>query len=150
MLNWLKNNLKKIKTKKEKKHVISFTKENGLWYFDFPNYPFSKHNLLMVKGSDTLLDAILINNNVSDKDHISLEIEFSDKPFIECVSEPKIVDDKYYNVIHLIKTEGSILSGYDYQVVSNLPIQKAYFCPVMFYTYGEYPNYILATLLDIY
>ena len=36
-------------------YTIKFNHEDdGLWYVDFPNWPFDHHNLLMVAGADKL------------------------------------------------------------------------------------------------
>lgn len=149
MLNWLKRNIKKIISKEVKKQQVSFTKENGVWYFDFPNYPFAKSNLAMILGSDKLLDLILLNNNASDKSHITVEITFSNKPMCEFTPQPIITEDSYRDTFHLSKKEGDTFGGYFYRVDSILPIQEAYFCPVMLFTYGKYPEYIYGEVINI-
>lgn len=38
---------------------LKFNKEaDGAWYIDFPNYPFSHHNLMMVAGADQLCEYV--------------------------------------------------------------------------------------------
>ena len=38
---------------------LTFNKESdGAWYIDFPGYPFSHHNLMMVSGADYLCDYV--------------------------------------------------------------------------------------------
>ena len=40
---------------KKEEYIIKFNhEEDGLWYVDFPNWPFDNHNLLMVAGADEL------------------------------------------------------------------------------------------------
>lgn len=118
------------------KKTVSFIKENELWYFDFPNYPFAKHNLLMVNGSDKLLDML-----ANGKSKISIDVYFSN----ELLEDYKIGD-----TILLIQTHGSELSGYYYDVIGNIPLVKeAYFCPVMFFKYGYYPKYIMIDMNSI-
>ena len=133
MLNWLKEIKNKLNDWLKKETIfehVSFIKEDGLWYFDYPDYPLSKHNLLMVNGSDKLLD--LLSHG---KDKISMDVYFADS-----LSE----DYKRINTILLERTHGHNLSGYYYDVYSNLPmIREAYFCPVMFFKYGYYPKYII-------
>jgi hypothetical protein len=39
----------------KKEYTIQFNhEEDGLWYVDFPNWPFDHHNLLMVAGADQM------------------------------------------------------------------------------------------------
>ena len=38
---------------------LNFNKEqDGCWYIEFPNYPFSHHNLMMVAGADSLCEYV--------------------------------------------------------------------------------------------
>ena len=150
MLDWLKRNIKKITSKEVKKQQVSFTKENGVWYFDFPNYPFAKANLAMILGSDKLLDLILLNNNAEDKSHIVLEITFSDNPICEFTPQPIITKNTYRDTFHLSKKSGFAFDGYFYDVNSILPIYEVYFCPVMLFAYGKYPEYIYGEVINIY
>lgn len=133
MINQLKKLSEKIKnwlTNKCNKKTVSFIKENDLWYFDYPNYPLSKHNLLMINGSDDLLELLS-----GGKNNITLDIYFSNE-----LSEDYIIGD----TILLERTHGNEFSGYYYNVISNIPLVKeAYFCPVMFFKYGFYPKYII-------
>lgn len=40
---------------KKKGYQLQFNhEEDGLWYIDYPNWPFDHHNLLMVAGADYL------------------------------------------------------------------------------------------------
>ncbi|MBQ9585404.1 MAG: hypothetical protein IJR20_05325 [Muribaculaceae bacterium] len=42
---------------KQSEYQLKFNNEDdGLWYVDFPNWPFDHHNLLMVAGADKLCD----------------------------------------------------------------------------------------------
>lgn len=123
---WLSNN-------EENKRTVSFTKEDGLWYFDFPYYPFSKNNLLMINGSDKLLDVLARGYN-----HITLDVYF-----IETLPE----DYSVINTLKLDRTHGNEFSGYYYDVMGNVPfVGEAYFCPVMFFSYGYYPKHIIIDL----
>ena len=38
--------------KRDEYHPQFNHEEDGLWYVDFPNWPFDHHNLLMVAGAD--------------------------------------------------------------------------------------------------
>ena len=139
MLDWLKEIKNKINnwlTKETKFEHVSFTKEDGLWYFDFPNYPLAKHNLLMVNGSDKLLDSLSQGCN-----KISMDVYFT-----ESLSD----DYKRIDTILLERTHGHNLSGYYYNVYSTIPMMKeAYFCPVMYFKYGYYPKYIIIDEISI-
>ena len=40
-------------------YEVSFTKEDdGLWYVDYPDWPFDHHNLMMVNGADELCEML--------------------------------------------------------------------------------------------
>lgn len=40
---------------KKKEYQLQFNhEEDGLWYINYPNWPFNHHNLLMVNGADAL------------------------------------------------------------------------------------------------
>lgn len=133
MLDWLKEIKNKINnwlTKETKFERVSFIKEDGLWYFDYPNYPLAKHNLLMVNGSDKLLDSLSQGCN-----KISMDVYFT---------ESLSGDYKRIDTILLERTHGHNLSGYYYNVYSTIPMMnEAYFCPVMYFKYGYYPKYII-------
>ena len=46
-------------------YQIKFNHEDdGLWYVDFPNWPFDHHNLLMVAGADKMC-AFLSDDDVT-------------------------------------------------------------------------------------
>ena len=48
-------------------YTIKFNHEDdGLWYVDFPNWPFDHHNLLMVAGADKLC-AFLSDDDVTSE-----------------------------------------------------------------------------------
>lgn len=133
MLDWLKEIQIKIKNWLNKETTfehVSFIKEDGLWYFSYPDYPLAKHNLLIINGSDKLLDILSYGKN-----KISMNVYFTDS-----LSE----DYKQIDTILLKRKHGHNLSGYYYEVYSNLPMmEEAYFCPVMFFKYGYYPKYII-------
>ena len=139
MLDWLKEVRNKINnwlSKNAREETVSFIKEDGLWYFDYPNYPLSKHNLLMINGSDKLLDFISEGHSQT-----SMKVYF-------CEELPE--DFNRLESIVLTKTHGHELSGYYYDVESNFPTMKeAYFCPVMFFKYGYYPKYIIIDQISV-
>lgn len=42
---------------KKDEYEIKFNHEDdGLWYVDFPNWPFDHHNLMMVAGADSMCE----------------------------------------------------------------------------------------------
>lgn len=114
---------------KIKEVQVSFVKEDNLWYFDFPNYPFAKHNLLMVNGSDKLLDYLSEGHK-----NISMTVYFTNE-------EPEEHDTT--TTMLLSRTRGGYFGGYYYDVDPCDPIPEAYFCPVMLFKYGNYPKYII-------
>lgn len=139
MLDWLKEIRDKVVNwlqKSTKEETVSFVKEDGLWYFDFPDYPFAKHNLLMVNGSDTLLDVLS-----KGKNKISMKVYFA---------EELSKDYSHVGTMLLTRTKGNNLGGYFYDINNPLPLtSEAYFCPVMYFKYGYYPKYIIIDMTSI-
>jgi len=64
------------------KKIISFVKEQDLWYVDLPEFLEQglgvKGNLLMVAGADTYLEK-------NSKGKLTVTVEISDEPFENCI-----------------------------------------------------------------
>lgn len=112
---------------KKKEYTIKFNHENdGLWYVDFPNWPFDHHNLLMVAGADELC-AFLSEDNISS--YISV-IPASEK-------------EEHEGYAELTRVNSSLTGGATYEV-KNLPgfNRDIWLCPVTLFVLGEYPKYM--------
>jgi hypothetical protein len=127
------NGIFKAKRNKYRFKTISFTKENGTWYVDYPNWKGSKANLSMVAGADTMLDAL------TKKNHISLRVidsrchlpGYEKDGLIELERVYKSLFGSYY------KCTDNILGFNDKNEDTTL-----YLCPVTLSVLGYYPRYI--------
>lgn len=132
------------------KKIKKFYKENNLWYIDLPEFITggygTKSDLLMVDGSDKMLDILSRNKN-------EVVIEFSDgiednqkadatmtiaepgmnQSILTEVGHAPIEYGRYYN------TTASI-DGKEYQM-------RAWLCPVAEWVFGTYPENIYVNVL---
>ena len=128
--NALKNGAKAMEKSvfgKKEEYIIKFNhEEDGLWYVDFPNWPFDHHNLLMVAGADELC-AFLSEDNVS--------------PYISVIPASKKEEHEGY--AELTRVNSSLTGGATYEV-KNLPgfNRDIWLCPVTLFVLGEYPKYM--------
>ena len=112
---------------KKEEYIIKFNhEEDGLWYVDFPNWPFDHHNLLMVAGADELC-AFLSDDNVSS--------------YISVIPASKKEEHEGY--AELTRINSSLTGGATYEV-KNLPgfNRDMWLCPVTLFVLGEYPKYM--------
>lgn len=112
---------------KKEEYIIKFNhEEDGLWYVDFPNWPFDHHNLLMVAGADELC-AFLSEDNVSS--------------YISVIPASKKEEHEGY--AELTRINSSLTGGATYEV-KNLPgfNRDIWLCPVTLFVLGEYPKYM--------
>ena len=112
---------------KKEEYIIKFNhEEDGLWYVDFPNWPFDHHNLLMVAGADELC-AFLSEDNVSS--------------YISVIPASKKEEHEGY--AELTRVNSSLTGGATYEV-KNLPgfNRDIWLCPVTLFVLGEYPKYM--------
>ena len=112
---------------KKEEYIIKFNhEEDGLWYVDFPNWPFVHHNLLMVAGADELC-AFLSEDNVSS--------------YISVIPASKKEEHEGY--AELTRINSSLTGGATYEV-KNLPgfNRDIWLCPVTLFVLGEYPKYM--------
>lgn len=112
---------------KKEEYIIKFNhEEDGLWYVDFPNWPFDHHNLLMVAGADELC-AFLSEDNVSS--------------YISVIPTSKKEEHEGY--AELTRINSSLTGGATYEV-KNLPgfNRDIWLCPVTLFVLGEYPKYM--------
>ena len=118
---------------KKDKYEISFTKEDdGYWYVDFPDWPFSHHNLMMVDGSDDLCEMFSY-----DGKHTEIEVYIDPKP-----AQLREFDGTYFNATRI---RHSLLGGASYSPhfkgAKKLPNGTFWICPVTLFVLGEYPEF---------
>ncbi len=112
---------------KKKEYQLQFNhEEDGLWYIDYPNWPFDHHNLLMVAGADDLCAFL------SDDD------KFTKVSVIP--AKKKEIHDGYFELEQL---ESGLTTGSTYKVNCLEGFTKnVWICPVTLFVLGEYPKFI--------
>lgn len=112
---------------KKHEYQIKFNHEaDGLWYVDFPNWPFDHHNLLMVAGADKLC-AFLSDNDVTT--------EVLVRP-----SKKKLELEGY---AELVQKDHSLTGGSTYEVRNLKGFDRdIWLCPVTLFVLGHYPKYM--------
>lgn len=116
---------------KKAEYQLQFNKEaDGLWYVDFPNWPFDHHNLLMVEGADNLCELLSHEGKTTKVSVI-----------------PARHREKHDGYFELAQTESSITGGSTYQVDNETFKQRynrdtLWLCPVTLFVLGQYPKYI--------
>lgn len=112
---------------------VSFIKENGTWYVDYPEWKGSKAILSMVAGADVMLDALTKKNHIAlrvidSKCHL---LGYEKDGFIELERVSKDMFGSYY------KCSDNIIGFNDKNEDTTL-----YLCPVTLSVLGYYPKYI--------
>ncbi len=112
---------------KKHEYQIKFNHEaDGLWYVDFPNWPFDHHNLLMVAGADKLC-AFLSDNDVTTGVLV--------RP-----SKKKLELEGY---AELVQKDHSLTGGSTYEVRNLEGFDRdIWLCPVTLFVLGHYPKYM--------
>lgn len=118
--------LAKAVTGRKDTYNVSFTKEeDGCWYVDFPGWPLSHHNLMMVAGADTMLDVLNDGSN-----HVKL-----------------FVSMKPIDGIKLNRLDSSLTGGAHYEVdkdskdkIKEFTEKTIWLCPVTLTVLGQYPE----------
>lgn len=112
---------------KKDEYQIKFNHEDdGLWYVDFPNWPFEHHNLLMVNGADEMCA-------FPSDDDITTEV-------LVRPSNKRLQLEGY---AELVQKEHSLTGGSTYEV-HNLEgfNRNIWLCPVTLFVLGRYPKYM--------
>lgn len=118
----------------ENTYILSFTKEDYDWYIDFPNWPFSKHNLMMVCGADTALDK-LSGCKGKEEGHITLKVTTHN----EEVSIENKISSQEDTVWGNRKPVFNINAGAVYSLnIEDIP--EMWLCPVTLFVFGKYPK----------
>ena len=126
-LEWAKLLTKAVMGRKDT-YDVSFTKEaDGCWYVDFPGWPLSHHNLMMVAGADDMLDILNDGSN-----HVKL-----------------FVSMKPIDGIKLNRLDSSLTGGAHYEVdkdskhkIKEFTKKTLWLCPVTLTVLGQYPETI--------
>ena len=112
---------------KRDEYQIKFNHEDdGLWFVDFPNWPFDHHNLLMVNGADEMC-AFLSDDDITT----------------EVLVRPSNKRLQLEGYAELVQKEHSLTGGSTYEV-HNLEgfNRNIWLCPVTLFVLGRYPKYM--------
>jgi len=113
--------------KRDEYHLQFNREDDGLWYVDFPNWPFDHHNLLMVAGADKLCAYLSDNDKFAHIDVVPSSRERDDLP----------------GYAKLIQKEHSLTGGSTYQVTGLPGFERdIWLCPVTLFVLGNYPKYL--------
>ena len=109
------------------KYDLAFHREDdGVWYVDFPDWPFAHHNLAMVGGADKLCSYL-----ADGKQTIRIEVVASKYP----------LSLSGYSI--LTKTYSNLFYGADYDATGFENLHRSvWICPVTLFVLGRYPKYI--------
>ena len=124
-----------------------FYKENGMWYIDLPQFLEqglgTKANLLMVAGSDTLLDK-LSNNGTSIR--LKIETERFDGYDVKMhYVEQGLPQETLDEVGHAPVEYGAYYVAAE--LFGNQCKHQLWLCPVTEYVLGSYPSRIYAKVI---
>ena len=109
------------------KYDLAFHREDdGVWYVDFPAWPFAHHNLAMVGGADKLCSYL-----ADGKQTIRIEVVASKYP----------LSLSGYSI--LTKTYSNLFYGADYDATGFENLHRSvWICPVTLFVLGRYPKYL--------
>lgn len=112
--------------KQSEYHLKFDNEDDGLWYVDFPNWPFDHHNLLMVAGADKLCDFLSDDGKTTR---------------VDVIPSSKRKDLPGY--AELVQGEHSLTGG-SFYTVNGLPgfEREIWLCPVTLFVLGRYPKYM--------
>ena len=112
---------------KKSEYLLKFNHEDDdCWYVDFPGWPFSHHNLMMVAGADDLCD-FLTDNDVDVRVNVI----------------PASKREEHEGYAELRRLDHSLSGGAHYEVrgIEGFT-RKIWICPVTLFVLGKYPAYI--------
>ena len=109
------------------KYDLAFHREDdGVWYVDFPDWPFTHHNLAMVGGADKLCSYLADGGKA-----ISVKVVAGQHPLL------------FSGYCLLTKTYSNLLYGADYDTTGFEDFHRSvWICPVTLFVLGRYPKYI--------
>ena len=121
LLHGAKAMSKSVFGKKDEYQIKFNHEEDGLWYVDFPNWPFDHHNLLMVAGADKMC-AFLSDDDVTT----------------EVLVRPSNKRLNLEGYAELIQKDHSLTGGSTYEGFN----RDIWLCPVTLFVLGRYPKYM--------
>ena len=109
------------------KYDLAFHREDdGVWYVDFPDWPFANHNLAMVGGADKLCSYL-----ADGRQTIRVKV----------IASQHSLPFSGYGL--LTKTYSNLLYGADYDATGFEDFHRSvWICPVTLFVLGRYPKYI--------
>jgi len=121
------NELRKNTFGNRKSYNLKFNHEDdGCWYIDFPGWPFSHHNLMMVAGADELCALMSDDDKVADVDVI-----------------PTKKEEEHPGYAHLSRISYTLTGGAYYKVNGLDSFDREiWLCPVTLFVLGKYPKNI--------
>ena len=126
LLHGAKAMSKSVFGKKDEYQIKFNHEEDGLWYVDFPNWPFDHHNLLMVAGADKMC-AFLSDDDVTT----------------EVLVRPSNKRLNLEGYAELIQKDHSLTGGSTYEVRNLEGFNRdIWLCPVTLFVLGRYPKYM--------
>ena len=109
------------------KYDLAFHREDdGVWYVDFPDWPFAHHNLAMVGGADKLCSYL-----ADGRQTIRVKV----------IASQHSLPFSGYSI--LTKTYSNLFYGADYDATGFENLHRSvWICPVTLFVLGRYPKYI--------
>ena len=112
--------------RRSKHDLIFYHEDDGVWYVDFPDWPFAHHNLAMVGGADKLCSYL-----AAGRQSIRVKV----------IASQHSLPFSGYGL--LTKTYSNLLYGADYDATGFEDFHRSvWICPVTLFVLGRYPNYI--------
>jgi hypothetical protein len=126
LLNGAKAMSKSVFGQRDEYQIKFNHEDDGLWYVDFPNWPFDHHNLLMVAGADKMC-AFLSDDDVTT----------------EVLVRPSSKRLHLEGYAELIQKDHSLTGGSTYEVRNLKGFKRdIWLCPVTLFVLGRYPKYM--------
>ena len=109
------------------KYDLAFHREDdGVWYVDFPDWPFTHHNLAMVGGADKLCSYL-----ADGRQTIRVKV----------IASQHSLPFSGYSI--LTKTYSNLFYGADYDATGFENLHRSvWICPVTLFVLGRYPKYL--------
>ena len=120
---------------------LKFNKEaDGAWYIDFPGYPFSHHNLMMVAGADRLCQ------------YAAEKEGHPEYALVDVTTGENYIDGKIPDIV-MTRFDKGYGASYHNSTPDGLPpvihgeerdieVSDAWICPVTLLVLGRYPKQI--------
>lgn len=128
---------------KKEEYIVSFTKEDdGLWYVDYPNWPFDHSHLQMVRGADKLCELLSY-----DGKHTKVEVMIGDTE----KEELEMNRTHHHTDIMATRKDFSLTGGADYHIGAERKYTSNdmfWLCPVTLFVLGHYPKYMRIRKLE--